>query len=79
MPFAHSSLFTRPRWLITGGCGFIGTSLIKHLLANKLAKKIRVLDNLTVGNREDLAVVCDFIEVDLMTQPLSIHSVDVEP
>lgn len=50
------------RWLITGGCGFIGTSLIKHLLANNLAKKIRVLDNLSVGTREDLSTVCTFNE-----------------
>jgi UDP-glucose 4-epimerase len=51
-------------WLITGGCGFIGTSLIKHLLENNQAKKIQVLDNLTVGTRDDLATVCSFIETD---------------
>ena len=53
-----------PRWLITGGCGFIGTSLIKHLVKNNLAMHIRVLDNLSVGTREDLARVCNFIETD---------------
>jgi len=51
------------RWLITGGCGFIGTALIKHLIQNNLATHIRVLDNLTVGTREDLANACDFTEV----------------
>ena len=57
LPSAPSS------WLITGGCGFIGTSLIRKLLENGLAGKIRVLDNLSAGTREDLSSVCDFIEI----------------
>lgn len=51
-------------WLITGGCGFIGTSLIVHLLQKNQGTKIRVLDNLSVGTREDLAEVSRFVEVD---------------
>jgi len=50
------------KWLITGGCGFIGTSLIKHLLENDLSTEIHVLDNLCVGTRKDLAKVCRFQE-----------------
>lgn len=50
-------------WLITGGCGFIGINLIEHLLKNEPSIKIRVLDNLSVGTRDDLAEVCDFVEV----------------
>jgi len=46
-------------WLITGGCGFIGTSLIKNLVSEG-GHTIRVLDNLSVGTRQDLAKVCDF-------------------
>ena len=52
-------------WLITGGCGFIGTSLIAYLLKENPAVKIRVLDNLSVGAREDLAGICEFIELDI--------------
>jgi UDP-glucose 4-epimerase len=51
------------KWLITGGCGFIGTSLISQILKVQSDAHIRVLDNLTVGTREDLAEVCDFTEV----------------
>lgn len=51
-------------WLITGGCGFIGTSLIKHLVKNNLASKIRVLDNLSVGSQRDLESVCSFQRID---------------
>ena len=35
-------------WLITGGCGFIGTSLANKLLSDKSKKhNIRILDNLS--------------------------------
>ena len=49
-------------WLITGGCGFIGTSLIKKILKETPHSYIRVLDNLSVGSREDLKEVCNFNE-----------------
>lgn len=49
--------------LITGGCGFLGTSLVARLLENKPAPRIRILDNLSVGSREDLAEVCTFREL----------------
>ncbi len=42
--------------LITGGCGFIGVNLVGFLLY-KGAFNIRVLDNLSVGTRENLATV----------------------
>jgi UDP-glucose 4-epimerase len=50
------------KWLITGGCGFIGVNLVKELLAR--GDRVRVLDNLTVGSRDDLRAVADFVEGD---------------
>jgi UDP-glucose 4-epimerase len=50
-------------WLITGGCGFIGTSLIQALLKINSSINIRIFDNLSVGSREDLAEVCEFQEI----------------
>ena len=50
------------RWLITGGCGFIGTALVRRLLSNGVTG-IRVVDDLSVGTREDLAAVSPFTEV----------------
>lgn len=32
------------KWLILGGLGFIGRNLVKHLVDNRLASKIRVAD-----------------------------------
>jgi UDP-glucose 4-epimerase len=58
---AKSSTRNFDKWLITGGCGFIGTALIKNLVRNG-RHRIRVLDNLSIGSREDLRRVCDFIE-----------------
>ncbi len=49
------------KWLITGGCGFIGNSLIRYLVKEG-GHVIRVVDNLSVGTRDDLAGVCDFTE-----------------
>jgi len=49
------------KWLITGGCGFIGRNLISNLLKEH-GHFIRIVDNLSVGNRGDLAMVCEFKE-----------------
>lgn len=49
-------------WLITGGCGFIGVNLVERLLENA-GNRIRVLDNLSVGTRDDLDAVARFNEV----------------
>jgi UDP-glucose 4-epimerase len=50
-------------WLITGGCGFIGTALVKELVAEG-DHFIRIIDNLSVGTRENLARVCSYTEFD---------------
>ena len=50
------------KWLITGGCGFIGTALIKQLVSIEKVMQIRILDNLSVGTRSDLSKVCDFVD-----------------
>ena len=51
------------KWLITGGCGFIGTTLVARILKDCPDAHIRVLDNLSVGSQDDLASVCDFSEI----------------
>jgi len=50
-------------WLITGGCGFLGTALIKRL-TQQSGHAIRVLDNLKTGTREDLALVASYREIE---------------
>src|ERR671912_1415104 len=49
-------------WLVTGGCGFIGTALIRSLMEEG-GHAVRVVDNFSVGTRKDLAAAGDFVEV----------------
>lgn len=62
------------RWLITGGCGFIGRNLVSRLLLEQ-NYFIRIVDNLKVGSKEDLREVCDFVEVasDNVATPTDLH------
>jgi UDP-glucose 4-epimerase len=48
-------------WLITGGCGFIGIALVRSLVEEG-GHTVRVVDNLSVGEREDLAQACEYVE-----------------
>lgn len=59
----NAQSYNRPkRWLITGGCGFIGLNLVKNLV-DEGGHYIRIVDNLSVGTREDLLQVCKFTEL----------------
>lgn len=48
--------------MITGGCGFIGTRLLEELLSD--GHHVRVLDNLSIGTREDLGAACGYQEAE---------------
>ena len=39
--------------LVTGGCGFIGSNLVDKFLESKY--KVRVIDNLSTGNKNNIA------------------------
>src|SRR5215470_2192152 len=54
------------RWLITGGCGFIGRNLVQALRARS-NEAIRIIDNLSVGTRDDLLGITPFAEFDPAT------------
>ena len=65
------------RWLITGGCGFIGTSLIRELLTDE-ENWIRVVDNLSVGTRSDLSALANVFETSLDAEFLSTPTERIE-
>lgn len=57
--------------LVTGGAGFIGSHLVEELVERKA--KVRVIDNLFSGHRENLASVLkriDFIKGDICDEKL---------
>ncbi len=47
-------------WLITGGCGFIGSNLVAYLLKNHRGIRIRVLDNLKPGSVSEMVSTIRF-------------------
>jgi len=49
------------KYLITGGAGFIGSHIAKHLVAH--GEEVRVIDNFTTGLRENLSDIMDSIEL----------------
>ena len=51
------------RYVVTGGAGFIGSALVRALLARGDVQ-VRVVDNLLTGHESNLAEVCSQIEWD---------------
>jgi len=46
-------------WVVTGGCGFIGSSLVKKILKRNVGDSVRVVDNFSFGNLSALES-CDY-------------------
>lgn len=53
-----------PLVLVTGGAGFIGSHLCEALLKRRY--KVRVLDDLSVGKRENVPADCEFVQGNIL-------------
>jgi len=56
-----------PNWLVTGGCGFIGSHLVEALLAR--GDGVRVLDDLSSGKRDNIPA-----QVEVMIGDVADHA-----
>ena len=54
--------------LVTGGAGFIGSHLVRHLLAK--GEKVTALDNLSTGLAENLQPEAKLVEMDILDEDL---------
>ena len=54
--------------LVTGGAGFIGSHLVRHLLAK--GEKVTALDNLSTGLAENLPSEAKLVEMDILDEEL---------
>lgn len=64
-------------WLVTGGCGFVGLSLIKTLLEGAPGLSIRVVDNLGGGALHDLEQVSPVRILDKDIPPMAEPGVEL--
>ena len=55
-------------YLVTGGCGFIGSHLADALI--RQGHKVRILDDLSTGKRENAPLESEVIIGDVCDQPL---------
>lgn len=56
-------MISNAHYLVTGGAGFIGSTIVRQLLTEHPGSRIRVLDNFSTGRRENLEDLADSIEV----------------
>ncbi len=57
------------RVLVTGGAGFIGSHLVERLLSEGIG--VVVLDNLSVGKRENVPAQAEFMQGDVCDADMS--------
>ncbi|MGH6976559.1 MAG: NAD-dependent epimerase/dehydratase family protein, partial [Stellaceae bacterium] len=67
---AEATPHARRLYLVTGGCGFIGSHLVEALTAR--GDTVRVLDDLSRGRREYLPRSAEFIEADV-ADPMALR------
>jgi UDP-glucose 4-epimerase len=68
---------TKNNWIVTGGCGFIGTAVVLQLLSEKLSNKITIIDNFETGSFTDLQSSLSRIGLDV-ANPADLKKLGIE-
>lgn len=63
-----------PRYLVTGGLGFIGSHLVDSLVAD--GHTVRVIDDVSTGTRDYLPASVELIEADIRTPNIMARTMD---
>lgn len=66
----HTADMANLSFLVTGGAGFIGSNIVEYLLKYG-AGKVRVLDNLSTGSKENLLLFQDHPSLEFMEGDIS--------
>jgi UDP-glucose 4-epimerase len=61
-------------WLVTGGCGFIGSHLVEALIGR--GDRVRVLDDLSSGRRENLPAGAELLVGDVAEPAMAATAAD---
>lgn len=61
----HKNDLSRQAFLVTGGAGFIGSNIVEYLVRFG-AGRIRILDNLSTGNRENIMPFLEYAGLEFM-------------
>ncbi|MFT6043363.1 MAG: UDP-glucose 4-epimerase [Porticoccaceae bacterium] len=57
-----------PTYLVTGGCGFIGSHLIESLLSG--GHQVGIIDNLSTGKQSNIPSHCELVISDIVDDSL---------
>jgi UDP-glucose 4-epimerase len=63
-----------PSWLVTGGCGFIGSHLVEALL--RRGDRVRVIDDLSTGKRDNVPADVELLIGDVADKELAARAID---
>ena len=66
-PHVYGGVFRDATVLVTGGAGFIGSHLVHRL--RQLEARVRVIDDLSTGRRENLPDETDLVEASILDEP----------